>query len=427
MIWHQAHFDQLTELANRIELKRHLKCQLEDEFTNVGILLLDLDHFKDINDTLGHYYGDQLLTEVASRLVSLQSECSLISRIGGDEFVLVTTSNNSKQLSKLADKVLSLLKPSISLGQEQCHISASIGIAHTPNDGDTSELLLKAADQAMYQAKQHGRNGFAFFSAHMREQAEHRMALLKDLRVALTQQQFILYYQPIVAMKDQSIVKAEALIRWRHPEKGIVSPALFIPLAEETQLIHGIGEFIFSTACDTLRTLNQLDHHLQLSINVSPVQFTAKHSALNDWHQQLTGKGLTTEQFVIEITEGLMMNALPRTQQRLATLTKQGFALALDDFGTGYSSLAYLKQMDTDFIKIDKRFVDGIANNADDLALCEAMIMMAHQLGLKVIAEGIETATQHQLLLQAGCDFGQGFYYAKPMPKDELIKLLNKS
>ncbi|TMP45652.1 GGDEF domain-containing protein [Pseudoalteromonas citrea] len=425
LIWHQAHFDQLTELANRIELKRHLKCQLEDDQANVGILLLDLDHFKDINDTLGHYYGDQLLTEVASRLISLQSECSLISRIGGDEFVLVTTYNDCEQLSKTAEKVLQLLKPSISLGQEQCHISASIGIAHAPRDGDSSELLLKAADQAMYQAKQHGRNGFAFFSAHMREQAEHRMALLKDLRVALTQQQFILYYQPIVAMKDQSIVKAEALIRWRHPEKGIVSPALFIPLAEETQLIHGIGEFIFSTACDTLCALNQLGHHLQLSINVSPVQFTAKHSALNDWHQQLTNKGLTTEQFVIEITEGLMMNALPRTQQRLTTLTKQGFALALDDFGTGYSSLAYLKQMDTDFIKIDKRFVDGIAHTADDLALCEAMIMMAHQLGLKVIAEGIETATQHQLLLQAGCDFGQGFYYAKPMPKDELVNLLN--
>ncbi|MBQ4851917.1 EAL domain-containing protein [Pseudoalteromonas sp. MMG012] len=426
LIWRQAHFDQLTELANRRELKRHLKIQLENTAVKVGILLLDLDHFKDINDTLGHYFGDKLLTEVANRLTALTPSCSLISRIGGDEFVLVTNTNHTTALTKLANAVLAQLKPSIQIDNEQCHISASIGIAHAPSDGDSSELLLKAADQAMYEAKQHGRNGFAFFSAQMREQAEHRMALLKDLRVALAQQQFALYYQPIVKMTDQAIVKAEALIRWLHPDKGIVSPALFIPLAEETQLIHGMGEFIFNSACDTLCTLNQLGHQVQLSINVSPVQFTAKHSTLNNWHQQLNAKGLTAEQFVIEITEGLMMNALPRTQQRLAALTKQGFALALDDFGTGYSSLAYLKQMDTDFIKIDKRFVDGIANSADDLALCEAMIMMAHQLGLKVIAEGIETATQHQLLLQAGCDFGQGFYYAKPMPLDAFVKLLNK-
>lgn len=424
LIWQQAHFDQLTGLANRTELKQYLKTQLKQTPEHVGILLLDLDHFKDINDTLGHYYGDKLLIEVAQRLTTLEAHCGLISRIGGDEFAIVTHSTHKHTLEKLSQQILSLLKPMVQIDEEHCHISASIGIAYAPKDGDSSELLLKAADQAMYQAKEHGRNGFAFFNAQMREQAKHRMGLLKDLRIALQQQQFTLYYQPIVSMTDRSIVKAEALIRWQHPENGIVSPAEFIPLAEETQLIHPIGEFIFTSACQTLHELNERNQAIQLSINVSPVQFSAKNNALMDWQRQLVAKNLKANQFVIEITEGLMMNALPHTQQRLNTLTKQGFLLALDDFGTGYSSLAYLKQMDTDFIKIDKRFVDGIADCADDLALCEAMIMMAHQLGLKVIAEGIETATQHQLLLHAGCDFGQGYFYSKPLPKAQFINLL---
>ncbi|WP_232056503.1 bifunctional diguanylate cyclase/phosphodiesterase [Pseudoalteromonas sp. A25] len=428
LIWRQAHYDQLTQLANRTQLKRHLKSHLVKGAQQLAILLLDLDHFKDINDTLGHFYGDQLLTEVAERLNQLSPMCSLVSRIGGDEFVLVTPYfGDDNTLIELAEKVLSQLQPKINIGNESFHISASIGIARTPDDGISSEHLLKAADQAMYQAKQQGRSGYAFFSNDMREQAENRMRLLKDLRVAQQEQQFCLYYQPIVELKTQKIAKAEALIRWQHPEKGLIRPDEFIPLAEETQLIHKIGEFIFASACDTLRRVQDSGKHLQLSINVSPVQFTSKHCHLNKWHKQLQTQGLSTQDIVIEITEGLMMNAQPRTQKRLNALTTQGFALALDDFGTGYSSLAYLKQMDTDYIKIDKRFVDGIAESRDDLALCEAMIMMAHQLGLQVIAEGIETYEQHALLLQAGCDFGQGYYYAKPMPQDALLTLLDTS
>ena len=428
LIWRQAHYDQLTELANRNQLKRHLKARLTQGTQQTAILLLDLDHFKDINDTLGHFYGDQLLTEVANRLNQLSAMCTLVSRIGGDEFVLVTHYfDDDRALAELAEQVLAKLKPNISIGNEAFHISASIGIARSPEDGMSSEHLLKAADQAMYQAKQQGRSGYAFFSNDMREQAESRMRLLKDLRIAQQQQQFCLFYQPIVALETQQIHKAEALIRWQHPNKGLVSPDEFIPLAEETQLIHKMGEFIFSSACDTLEQVHKLGSHLQLSINVSPVQFTSKQCHLNKWHKQLEMRQLKAQDIVIEITEGLMMNAQPRTQKRLNRLTSQGFALALDDFGTGYSSLAYLKQMDTDYIKIDKRFVDGIAENKDDLALCEAMIMMAHQLGLQVIAEGIETQQQHALLLQAGCDFGQGYYYAKPMPKEALLKLLSSN
>ncbi|WP_343043998.1 bifunctional diguanylate cyclase/phosphodiesterase [Pseudoalteromonas caenipelagi] len=425
LIWRQAHYDQLTQLANRTQLKRHLKSRLTQGSQQLAILLLDLDHFKDINDTLGHFYGDQLLTEVANRLNQLSPICSLVSRIGGDEFVLVTHYfGDDSALAELADKVLAQLQPKINIGNESFHMSASIGIARTPDDGTSSEHLLKAADQAMYQAKQQGRSGYAFFSSDMREQAESRMRLLKDLRIAQQEHQFCLYYQPIISLKTQKIEKAEALIRWQHPEKGLIRPDEFIPLAEETQLIHKMGEFIFTSACDTLRKVKDSGKHMQLSINVSPVQFTSKHCYLSKWHKQLQTLNLNAQDIVIEITEGLMMNAQPRTQKRLTTLTAQGFALALDDFGTGYSSLAYLKQMDTDYIKIDKRFVDGIADNQDDLALCEAMIMMAHQLGLQVIAEGIETYEQHELLLQAGCDFGQGYYYAKPMPQEALLTLL---
>lgn len=426
LIWRRTHFDQLTELANRQELKRHLQ-QLLVEDLNISILLLDLDHFKDINDSLGHYYGDRLLSEVAMRLNKLAGQCSLISRIGGDEFVLVLRESlDDTALIQVAEQVLDSLQQVIQIDNELCHISASIGIAKAPQDGKNSGQLLKAADQAMYLAKQQGRNGYAFFDQKMREHAEQRMQLLKDLRIAIREQQFALYYQPIVDMQTQQVVKAEALIRWIHPEKGVISPARFIPLAEESQLILMLGDFIFDSACSTLEALNEIGSNLQLSVNVSPVQFAAKHSSLLQWQSKMQEKGLSTENIVIEITEGLMMNAQHRTQYRLSSLTQQGFALALDDFGTGYSSLAYLKQMETDFIKIDKRFVDGIAENADDRALCEAMIMMAHQLGLKVIAEGIETQAQHEQLLAAGCDYGQGYYYAKPMPETQLLSMLSE-
>ncbi|RXE92843.1 EAL domain-containing protein [Pseudoalteromonas phenolica O-BC30] len=427
LIWRRTHFDQLTELANRLELKRHLKQQLSEN-VSLAILLLDLDHFKDINDSLGHYHGDKLLREVANRLNQLTGKCSLISRIGGDEFVLVISENSQHEhLMQVSEQVLTLLKPAIYIDNEACHISASIGIAAAPKDGNSSGQLLKAADQAMYLAKKQGRNGFAFFDAQMRQATEQRMQLLKDLRIAIQKQQFELYFQPIVDMASQKAVKAEALIRWQHPGKGIISPAVFIPLAEETQLILEIGEFIFASACRTQKKLMSAKHQVQLSINVSPIQFSSKHSRLVDWKTHLDELSLNAEQFVIEITEGLMMNAQQRTQSRLNQLSKQGFALALDDFGTGYSSLAYLKQMDTDFIKIDKRFVDGIADSADDLALCEAMIMMAHQLGLKVIAEGIETEAQHKQLLAAGCDYGQGYYYAKPMPEKVYLDFMNNA
>ncbi|TQF72240.1 bifunctional diguanylate cyclase/phosphodiesterase [Pseudoalteromonas luteoviolacea] len=425
-LWRQSHFDELTDLPNRTSLKKQLNTLFGLTNHNFAVLLLDIDHFKDINDTLGHYYGDLLLAQIAQRLKKATESVARLTRIGGDEFVLVYDHcTDQTQAIELAEKVLSVIKAPFTLADETCYVAASIGVALAPHDGKNTEQLLKAADQAMYKAKQLGRNGFALFSSDLREQAEQRILLLKDMRQALCANQFVMYFQPIVTMQTMEIAKAEALIRWQHPTKGIVSPAEFIPLAEETQLIHQLGEIAFTQAVDVLKQTQHFKNKLQLSINVSPVQFSAKHTTLLAWQGQLAKHQLTPDMLVLEITEGLMMQGEGRSQKRLTKLIQQGFAIALDDFGTGYSSLAYLKQMDTEFIKIDKRFVDGIEHNEEDLVLCETMILMAHQLGLKVIAEGIETATQHELLKQAGCDFGQGYFYSKPLPVEMFIDHLN--
>ncbi|MCF6439096.1 EAL domain-containing protein [Pseudoalteromonas luteoviolacea] len=424
-LWRQSHFDELTDLPNRTSLKKQLITLFGLTNHAFAVLLLDIDHFKDINDTLGHYYGDLLLKQIAKRLKKQTEASARLTRIGGDEFVLIYDRCADRHAAThFAQQVLDALKDPFTLEDEVCHIAASIGIALAPEDGENTEQLLKAADQAMYKAKQLGRNGFTLFNTELREQAEQRILLLKDMRHALTQNQFEMYFQPIVSMQTKQITKAEALIRWQHPDKGMISPAEFIPLAEETQLIHQLGELAFDQAVHVLQQTRDLNQPIQLSINVSPIQFSAKHTTLLAWQQQLAKHQLTPDMLVLEITEGLMMQGEGRSQKRLTKLIQQGFAIALDDFGTGYSSLAYLKQMDTEFIKIDKRFVDGIEHNQNDLVLCETMILMAHQLGLKVIAEGIESATQHELLKQAGCDFGQGYFYSKPLPKADFIDYL---
>ncbi|MDK1289616.1 EAL domain-containing protein [Pseudoalteromonas umbrosa] len=424
-LWRQSHFDELTDLPNRNSLKKQLNTLFGLSNHAFAVLLLDIDHFKDINDTLGHYYGDLLLKQIAKRLKKQTEARARLTRIGGDEFVLIYDRCADRHAAThFAQQVLDALKTPFTLEGEVCHIAASIGIALAPEDGENTEQLLKAADQAMYKAKQLGRNGFTLFNTELREQAEQRILLLKDMRHALTQNQFEMHFQPIVSMQTKKITKAEALIRWQHPDKGMINPAEFIPLAEETQLIHQLGELAFDQAVHVLQQTRDLNRPIQLSINVSPIQFSAKHTTLLAWQQQLAKHQLTPDMLVLEITEGLMMQGEGRSQKRLTKLIQQGFSIALDDFGTGYSSLAYLKQMDTEFIKIDKRFVDGIEHNQNDLVLCETMILMAHQLGLKVIAEGIETATQHELLKQAGCDFGQGYFYSKPLPKTVFINYL---
>ena len=427
-IWRQAHFDHLTDLPNRLELKERLNKRFyhyKDNEEPFVVMLLDIDHFKDINDTLGHHYGDNLLKLVAQRIVFSAENADFVARIGGDEFVIVFNNlTDARQINQLADGILQSLSAVLNIENEAIFISASIGIACAPSDGENTEQLLKAADQAMYKAKQCGRNGYEFFSHDMRQQAQSRMLLLKDLRNAIEFEQFELFYQPIVTLKDLSIHKAEGLIRWQHPQKGLVSPIEFIPLAEETRQINAIGQFVFTQAIETLKEINKTD--FQISINVSPVQLSTADSGIDDWHTLLDKAHIPASAIVAEITEGLMVNPEALTQKRLKNLVKSGMQLALDDFGTGYSSLAYLQEMDTDYLKIDKRFVDNIQVGSQELSLCEAIIVMAHQLGLKVIAEGIETEHQMQLLLNAGCDYGQGYFFSKPVNKTDFMALLTR-
>ncbi|MBE0457131.1 EAL domain-containing protein [Pseudoalteromonas prydzensis] len=430
LIWHQTHFDHLTNLPNRIELKKRLNQHLNNPLNPdepLVIMLLDIDHFKDINDTLGHFYGDELLKLIAIRLQQEIVDIEFIARIGGDEFVIVHAKLVTEEhIKKVANDILNAMTKAFILEGEELHIATSIGIAIGPIDGDSSELLLKAADQAMYKAKQSGRNCFKFFNHNLREQAQARMDLLKSMRSGIEQQQFDLYYQPIVNLDSGHIHKAEALIRWQHPTRGVISPAEFIPLAEESRYINPLGQFVFTRALQTLTILRaQVDADFQLSINVSPVQFSCLDSGIDLWPALLKDANLPPSAIVAEITEGLMIAPEQLTQQRLKALVKSGMELALDDFGTGYSSLAYLQQMDADYLKIDKCFVDNIQAGNQDLALCKAIITMAHQFGLKVIAEGIETPEQQQLLLGLGCDYGQGYLFSKPLPEQEFLALVS--
>ncbi len=431
LIWKQAHFDHLTDLPNRLELKKRLnECftRVENNAEQLVIMLLDIDHFKDVNDTLGHHYGDALLKFVSQRILESAKNAEFVARIGGDEFVIVFSKIKEQHIKQIAENILLSLSSAIYIENEELFISASIGIASAPNDGENTEQILKAADQAMYKAKVNGRNGFEFFSHDMREKAQMRMLLLKELRTAIELEQFELFYQPIVCLKDLHVHKAEGLIRWRHPEKGLISPADFIPLAEETRQINILGQFVFSQA---LQTLNDIKAHItndfQLSVNVSPIQLSTPDSGIDEWGAMLNAANLPASSIVAEITEGLMVNPEALTQSRLKALVQSGMQLALDDFGTGYSSLAYLQEMDTDYLKIDKRFVDNINKGSQELVLCETIIVMAHQLGLKVIAEGIETKQQMQLLLEAGCDYGQGYLFSKPLPKEQFMSLLTTS
>ena len=430
-IWRQAHFDHLTDLPNRLELKKRLNKQFsnsknENENETFVVMLLDIDHFKDINDTLGHHYGDNLLKLVSQRIVNSAKNAEFVARIGGDEFVIVFNQvKSTRHINQIASNILQSLSSALHIDNEEVFISASMGIACAPDDGENTEQLLKAADQAMYKAKSNGRNGFEFFSRDMREHAQARMHLLKDLRCAIEYNQFELFYQPIVSLNDLHIHKAEGLIRWQHPQKGLISPVAFIPLAEETRQINAIGQFVFSQAIETLAEIKKItDNDFQISINVSPIQLSTANSGIDDWYAMLDAAKIPPSSIVAEITEGLMVNPEELTQKRLKQIVKSGMQLALDDFGTGYSSLAYLQEMDTDYLKIDKRFVDNIKANSQELSLCEAIIVMAHQLGLKVIAEGIETPLQYQLLTEAGCDYGQGYLFSKPLNKNDFMTLI---
>lgn len=419
-IFRLAHYDKVTGLANRVLFHDNLQQNIEitkRSGNSLALMYLDLDRFKEVNDTLGHDVGDLLLRSVADRLRGCVRASDIVARLGGDEFtILLTNQHNPADIEHIAQEVLRQLSQPFPLGVEELYVSASIGITVAPEDAVDAETLLKNADQAMYAAKTLGGNCFHFFTPSMQETSLKRMHITADLRVAIAQDQFELYYQPIVELASGRINKAEALIRWIHPTKGLVSPAEFISIAEEKGLIVEIGDQIFVKAADQALQWRRQLPGFQLSINKSPVQLKQTRANRMDWLSYLHSLKLGGDAIIVEITEGVLLDANDTVISRLNHFHQAGIQIAIDDFGTGYSSLAYIKKFHVSFVKIDQSFTKGLKPGADDLALCEAIIVMAHTLGMKVIAEGVETEQQHALLLEAGCDYGQGYFYSQPLP-----------
>ncbi|MGB0468482.1 MAG: bifunctional diguanylate cyclase/phosphodiesterase [Pontibacterium sp.] len=431
MIWRQAHFDILTGLPNRNmlhdrleqEIRKSDRCQLP-----IAVLVLDLDRFKEVNDTLGHDMGDKLLKETSSRLTQCVRAVDTIARQGGDEFAIILSElHNLSAIESISEKILAALAKPFRLGLETAHITGSIGITLYPDDATDVDGLLKTADQAMYAAKAQGRNRFHYFTESMQEAAHARMCLINDLHLALARNQFQLHYQPIVCLETGQFLKAEALIRWQHPTRGLISPAEFIPIAEETHMIIDIGNWVFQEATRSVHYLRKnVAPDFQLSVNISPIQFATFGSGLEGWLDHLQNLSLSGEAIVAEITEGLMMDASQETKQKLRAFGEAGIQVALDDFGTGYSSLSYIREYDIDYLKIDRAFIRNIQSDPDAYILCEAIILMARKLGIKVIAEGVETQEQYELLRVAGCHYAQGYLFSRPVDRAQLESLIKK-
>jgi diguanylate cyclase (GGDEF)-like protein len=424
-----ANFDPLTTLANRAQLQDKLEaCVRQSVGTQrpFALLFIDLDHFKDVNDTLGHHWGDKLLQQVAQRLKASTRGADTVARLGGDEFtVILQDVADNDAATRVAQTLLDTLAKPYQLEGEPYVVSASIGITLFPQDADGSADLLKAADQAMYAAKHLGRNRFQCYAPHMREVNQHRLRRISDLRQALDNGEFHLVYQPIVDMTTGQICKAEALIRWQSPKNGLVGPTDFIPLAEDAGLIVGIGDWVFTEATRQVADWrHRLSPHLQISVNVSPAQLKRPEGDLQHWITALKTQGLPGQAVGLEITEGLLLDVSPGVVQQLLSLRDAGIPVALDDFGTGYSSLSYLRKLDIDCLKIDQSFVACLKPGSDELALCAAIILMAHKLGLKVVAEGVETQEQCDLLAAASCDFGQGYLFSRPVRAEAFEALL---
>ena len=429
MIWNQANFDRLTGLPNRHLFQDRLEQEMASaarEGRTLALVFFDLDLFKEVNDTLGHEMGDNLLQEAARRLRVGVRQNDLVARLGGDEFTLILSglADIADVHQIVQDALLRLAEPFL-LGGQQVHISTSAGVTFYPQDATLVETLLKNADQAMYAAKSQGRNRYNVFTPSMQEAAQKRMRLINDLRVAVAEKQFSIHYQPIVELKTGHIHKAEALIRWHHPVDGMVGPADFIPIAEETGMIVEIGDWVFREAVKQVAVWRRSHHaQFQVSVNVSPMQFRNEGIAQAAWLAHLSAMGVPGQAVLVEITEGLLMDAGHNVSGQLNVFRQAGIGLSLDDFGTGYSSLSYLKKFDIDFLKIDQSFVRNLTTDSDDMALCNVIIVMAHTLGLKVVAEGVETQAQCDLLTAAGCDYGQGYLFARPAPAGEMTLAL---
>ncbi len=425
---HLAHHDVLTGLPNRILLQDRLSQAIElarRQGRQLAVMFMDLDQFKHINDSLGHALGDQLLQSVAQRLVACVRQSDTVSRQGGDEFVLLFPHiEHAEDAALSAQKLLAALALPHHIDQHELHISASIGISIYPDDGQDTETLIKSADTAMYHAKENGRNNYKFFEQSMNARAVQRQSVEASLRRALERQEFVLHYQPKINLHSGAMVGVEALIRWQHPQRGLLLPAQFVPIAEDCGLILPIGRWVLREACLQARTWLQAGlPPITIAVNTSALEFRAK-DFLENIRATLAETGLEPRYLELELTESVLMRDAESSDSVLHALADLGVKLAVDDFGTGYSSLSYLRQFPIDTLKIDQSFVNQMTSNPDDATIVSAVIGMGKSLRQSVIAEGVETAEQYAFLLAQQCDEGQGYYFGRPVVAEALATLL---
>ncbi|WP_188445284.1 bifunctional diguanylate cyclase/phosphodiesterase [Marinobacter halophilus] len=425
----QANYDILTGLPNRMLALDRLKlalAQARRESSQVGVMFLDLDNFKHINDTLGHDAGDNLLVEAARRISSCLRGTSTVARLGGDEFLVILPGLTGPEAScQVAERILKTFSVAFMLNGQEVFVSTSIGIATFPADSDNSGTLLQHADAAMYEAKHKGKSAYARFTPEMTEVSHERLQMESHMRKALELGEFELFYQPIIETASGRLIGAEALLRWNNPAMGLVMPDRFIPLAEETGLIIPIGEWVIREACQAAMTWHAVTglDNLSIAVNVSPRQF--RDPGFTDAVMRaLNTSGLRPESLELEITERLILDNSIETADILRQLDRSGIRLSVDDFGTGYSALSYLKSYPFDTLKIDKSFIQDVLNESGDASLVRAIINMAHSLGLTVIAEGVEQEAQSHFLKNEGCDYSQGYFYSRPLPEQDFMHWL---
>ncbi len=428
-IFFRANYDPLTGLPNRSLLHERLDQTLKQARRHqrrVALMFLDLDRFKQVNDTLGHAWGDVLLCQTAERIKTCVRETDTVARYSGDEFVVVVADVlYDPDVCAIAEKIIERVSEPFDLNDQAIRIGVSIGIVLYPDHGSDAAVLLRYADLAMYQAKASGRNTYRRYEAAMTDQALSQLSLETDLRLALERQEFIVYYQPIFDMKTHHLAGAEALVRWRHPQRGLVPPDDFIPLAEETGLIRPIGAWVLERVCQTLCEWRQIGLCVPISVNLSGVQIQ-RGLTVETVQDLLHRYDLRPEWLAFEITETVLIKETLKAQVWLDAVRKVGIRVDIDDFGTGYSSLSYLKRFSIDRIKIDRSFVRDIVANASDRAMVEAVLAMARSLRLDVVAEGVEDEEQLILLRELGCRYAQGFYFSRPVSDQEFVEIARK-
>ncbi len=429
-LFYQATHDLLTGLPNRaylLDRLQHAMAQAGQDGKSVALLFIDLDNFKDINDTMGHAIGDLLLLEVAARLRSLLPETDVLARVSGDEFaILLHAVTHRTGVDNMANQILQTIVKPCSIDGFRIHVSGSLGISLYPDDGDDALTLLRNADMAMYRAKEQGRNNYAFYSHDMHQCQQERMELSNALRSALENQEFELHYQPKMDLHSGQIHSMEALIRWRHPQKGMISPVFFIPLAEDCGLIVEIGAWVIDEACRQIAEWQDAGmRSVRVAVNLSAGQcrkddiFTRVMTALKD-------HDVDPHRLEVEITESMVLHDPVQALQTFKALRDQGVSIAIDDFGTGYSSFSYLKRFPSHCLKIDKSFVDDIAVDTGNIEIIRAIIAVAHNMGMRVVAEGVETLEQLELLRENGCNEIQGYYISPPLKADDVMEFIER-